>query len=105
MKIHETTLEYQEEVLPTVMPLLESHAFFWLVVLVTVGIFTWVAAKLWHIHSIPKYLAKEKGYSQAKLVFWLCILGLIWKPLWVLAVLTIVTDWDKVQQWIKEARS
>ncbi len=103
MKIHATTLLYEE--LPSVYKLLDSLVFMWFVVLVTVGIISWCLAKLWHVHSIPKHLAKEKGLAQAKLVFWLCILGLAWKPLWVLAVLAIVTDWDKVQLWLKGARS
>jgi hypothetical protein len=77
----------------------------WVVTTATVLLFVWIAAKLWHIHSIPKKLAKEKNLSQAKFVIWLCLLGLIWKPLWVVAVLTIVIDWDKFQLWIKEARS
>ena len=42
---------------------------------------------------------------QAKLIFWLCMLGLIWKPLWVIAVIAIVTDWDKAQLWFKGTRS
>ncbi|HFQ5113983.1 Mg2+ and Co2+ transporter [Vibrio vulnificus] len=102
MKIHATTLHY--DAYPSVYPLLEALPFMWFVVIVTVAIFVWVAAKLWHVHSIPKYVAKEKGLEQAKLVFWLCILGLMYKPLWVLAVLAIVTDWDKLQQWIRGAR-
>ncbi|WP_239502677.1 Mg2+ and Co2+ transporter [Vibrio astriarenae] len=77
----------------------------WFVVVVTVAIAVWVIAKLWHIHSIPKHLAKERGLAQAKLVFWLCLLGLVYKPLWILAVIAIVTDWDKVQLWLKGARS
>ena len=103
MEIHSTSLEYDQ--LPSVMPLLDSAIFMWFVVIVTSGVFVWIAAKLWMIHSIPKHLAKEKGLAQAKLIFWLCILGLAWKPLWVLAVLAIVTDWDKAQQWIRGSRS
>ncbi len=103
MKIHPTTLTYEHY--PSVYGLLESHIFMWFVVIVTVGIAIWVIAKLWHIHSIPKHLAKEKGLSQAKLIFWLCILGLFYKPLWIFAVLAIVTDWEKIQQWIKGAMS
>ncbi|MCZ4338674.1 Mg2+ and Co2+ transporter [Shewanella colwelliana] len=99
MHIHSTSLTYES--LPSVYRLLDSIGFMWFVVLITLGIIVWVAAKLWHIHSIPKHLAKEKGLAQAKLVFWLCVLGLIWKPLWILAVLAIVTDWDKVQLWIR----
>ncbi|MEG3219655.1 Mg2+ and Co2+ transporter [Vibrio gigantis] len=102
MKIHSTLLEYES--LPTVYKLLESIEFFWFVVVFTIAIVSWVVAKLWHIHSIPKHLAKEKGLAQAKLVFWMCILGLFWKPLWVVAVLAIVTDWDKVQEWIAGTR-
>ncbi|WP_394230354.1 Mg2+ and Co2+ transporter [Shewanella colwelliana] len=99
MHIHSTSLTYES--LPSVYRLLDSIGFMWFVVLITLGIIVWVATKLWHIHSIPKHLAKEKGLAQAKLVFWLCVLGLIWKPLWILAVLAIVTDWDKVQLWIR----
>ncbi len=103
MQIHSTTLVYES--LPSVYKLLESEILMWFVVLVTVAIISWALAKLWHIHSIPKHLAKEKGLAQAKLIFWLCILGLAWKPLWVLAVLAIVTDWDKVQEWIRGTKS
>ena len=99
MHIHSTCLTYES--VPSVYRLLDSIGFMCFVVLITLGIIVWVAAKLWHIHSIPKHLAKEKGLAQAKLVFWLCVLGLIWKPLWILAVLAIVTDWDKVQLWIR----
>lgn len=102
MKIHPTALEYQAY--PSVYPLLESVIFMWFVIIVTVGIAVWVLAKLWHVHSIPKHLAKERGLAQAKLVFWLCLLGLVYKPLWVLAVIAIVTDWDKVQNWIRGTR-
>lgn len=103
MKIHETALLYEQ--LPSVYGLLDSLIFMWFVVLVTVALIAWGLAKLWQVHSMPKHLAKEKGLAQAKLVFWLCLLGLAWKPLWVLAVLAIVTDWDKVQLWIKGTRS
>lgn len=103
MLIHPTNLTYKTY--PSVYPLLESIEFMWFVVVVTVAIAVWVVAKLWHIHSIPKHLAKERGLAQAKLVFWLCLLGLVYKPLWILAVIAIVTDWDKVQLWLKGARS
>ncbi|MCE2572380.1 Mg2+ and Co2+ transporter [Motilimonas eburnea] len=102
MKIHPTTLDY--EAYPSVFPLLESMVFMWFVIVVTVAIAVWVIAKLWQVHSIPKHLAKERGLAQAKLVFWLCLLGLVFKPLWVLAVIAIVTDWDKVQHWIRGTR-
>ncbi|MDF2153545.1 Mg2+ and Co2+ transporter [Vibrio sp. CAU 1672] len=102
MEIHPTTLTY--DTYPSVYPLLESIAFMWFVVIVTVAIAVWVIAKLWHIHSLPKHLAKERGLAQAKLVFWLCLLGLAYKPLWILAVIAIVTDWDKAQLWIKGTR-
>ncbi len=103
MQIHPTSLEFES--LPSIYALLDSIVFMWFIILVTVGIISWVAAKIWHIHSIPKHLAKEKGLAQAKLIFWMCILGLVWKPLWVLAVLAIVTDWDKVQTWFRGAQS
>lgn len=103
MKIHDTDLIYTN--LPGTIGLLNSVAFMWVITVVTVGVFCWVAIKLWHLHSLPKYLAKERGMQQAKLVFWLCMLGLFWKPLWVLAVIAIVTDWDKVQQWIRGTRA
>ena len=103
MRIHETNLVYEN--LPSVMTLLDSVAFMWFVTLVTLGIFSWIALKLWHLHSLPKYLANERGMQQAKLIFWLCMLGIVWKPLWVLAVIAIVTDWDKAQEWIKGTRA
>lgn len=102
MLIHPTQFTYQNY--PSVYPLLESIEFMWFVIIVTLAIAIWVIAKLWHIHSIPKHLAKERGLAQAKLVFWLCLLGLVFKPLWILAVIAIVTDWDKVQYWIKGTR-
>ncbi|WP_076414403.1 Mg2+ and Co2+ transporter [Shewanella sp. UCD-KL12] len=102
MRINDTSLQF--EALPQVYPLLNSIEFMWFIVIVTIAIISWIAAKLWQIHSIPKHLAKEKGLAQAKLIFWLCILGLAWKPLWFLAALAIVTDWDKVQTWIKGTR-
>lgn len=102
MEIHPTTLTY--DAYPSVYPLLESIAFMWFVIIVTVAIAVWVIAKLWHIHSIPKHVAKERDLAQAKLVFWLCLLGLVYKPLWMLAVIAIVTDWDRVQLWIKGTR-
>ncbi|WP_432469367.1 Mg2+ and Co2+ transporter [Agarivorans sp. QJM3NY_29] len=100
MVIHPTTFHYQHY--PTVYGLLESLAFMWFVVLVTLGIAIWLIAKLWHIHSIPKHLAQEQGLAQAKLIFWLCILGLFYKPLWILAVLAIVTDWENYNSGLKE---
>ncbi|QFU21373.1 Mg2+ and Co2+ transporter [Shewanella eurypsychrophilus] len=103
MKIHDTSLTFDD--MPSLMVLLDSVAFMWFIALVTVSIFSWVAIKLWHLHSLPKYMAKEKGMHQAKLIFWLCMLGLIWKPLWVIAVIAIVTDWDKAQLWFKGTRS
>ena len=66
--------------------------------------FIWAIAKLWSLHSIPKALAKEKGFRQGKLVFWLCMLGLIWKPLWVLAVMAVVIDWDALADWLRSLR-
>ncbi|WP_394130116.1 Mg2+ and Co2+ transporter [Shewanella maritima] len=102
MRINDTTLIFEET--PSVYMLLQSTEFMWFIVIFTIALLTWVTAKLWQIHSIPKHLAKEKGLAQAKLVFWLSILGLAWKPLWVLAVIAIVTDWDKVQDWIKGTR-
>ncbi|GLS82795.1 Mg2+ and Co2+ transporter [Paraferrimonas haliotis] len=103
MKIHPSSLEFEQ--LPSVYPLLDSVGFMWFVILVTLGIVIWCIAKLWQVHSIPKKLAKERGMSQASLVFWLCIMGLFVKPLWIIAVLIIVTDWDKIQQWIKGAQA
>ena len=86
------------------MGLLDSVLFFWLVVLVTTGLFAWLAWKLWSLHSIPKQIAKKQGWSQARLVFWLCMLGLIWKPLWVVAVVLVVIDWDALANWIRKLR-
>ncbi len=103
MNIHPTTLTYEQY--PSVYNILQSTVFMWFIVVVTLGIFAWTLSKLWYIHSIPKHLAKERGLSQAKLVFWLCILGMFYKPLWVIAVLTIVTDWDKIQNWLRGASS
>lgn len=86
------------------MGLLDSVLFFWFVVLVTTGLFAWLAWKLWSLHSIPKQIAKKQGWSQAKLVFWLCMLGLIWKPLWIVAVVLVVIDWDALANWIRKLR-
>jgi hypothetical protein len=83
------------------MGLLDSVVFFWFVVLVTTGIFVWLAWNLWKLHSIPKQISKREGWSQARLVFWLCMLGLIWKPLWVIAVIVVVIDWDALANWIR----
>ncbi len=102
MKIYPATLEYEQ--LPSVMGLLNSVAFYWFVVLVTTGVFVWLIAKLWSLHSIPKVLAKEKGYAQGRLVFWLCMLGLIWKPLWILAVMAVVVDWDALTDWLRSLK-
>ncbi len=99
MKIHPTELHYDQ--LPSIYPLLEATGFMWFVVVITIAILVWVLNKLWYIHSLPKHLAKEKGLGQAKLIFWLCMIGLFYKPLWIIAVLIIVTDWNKVQQWIR----
>ncbi|MGS0725276.1 Mg2+ and Co2+ transporter, partial [Shewanella sp. 0m-11] len=71
MKIHDTDLVYES--LPSIMVLLDSVAFMWVVTLITVAIFAWTGLKLWQLHSLPKYLAKERGMQQAKLVFWLCM--------------------------------
>jgi hypothetical protein len=101
MKIHSTDLTY--EAYPKVMPLLETPVFMWLILFITLGIMFFVLKKLWNVHSIPKHLAKERGYSQAKLVFWLCILGLAWKPLWIAAVLMMVVDWTALQNWFRES--
>jgi hypothetical protein len=97
MLIHETGFTYA--LMPSVMGLLNSHIFFWFVVLVTVGVVVFLAAKLWHLHSIPKY--QSKGMSQAKLVFWMTLLGLFFKPLWIFAVACIVIDWTALQNWIR----
>ncbi|WP_322804785.1 Mg2+ and Co2+ transporter [Vibrio alfacsensis] len=103
MQIHPTTLSYDHY--PSIYQVLESTIFMWLIVIVTLVVASWVLSKLWYIHSIPKHLAKERELGQAKLIFWLCILGLFYKPLWVLAVLAIVTDWAKLQLWIRGAMS
>ncbi|MBW3695173.1 Mg2+ and Co2+ transporter [Vibrio sp. T187] len=102
MKIHQSSLSYES--LPSVYQLLDTPIFMWVIALSTIALFAWVLNRLWFIHSIPKSKAKELNLGQSKLVFWLCILGIAWKPLWVAAVLAIVTDWDKVQLWLKEAR-
>jgi len=102
VKIHPTTFEYEH--LPAVMGLLDSVAFFWFVVLFTMVLLIWLIAKLWSLHSIPKVLAREKGYTQGRLVFWLTMLGMIWKPLWVLAVLAVVVDWDALANWLRRLR-
>jgi len=102
VKIHQTNLEYEH--LPTLIGLLDSHIFFWVIVLVTTSVFIWAIAKLWSLHSIPKVLAKEKGFRQGKLVFWLCMLGLIWKPLWILAVMAVVIDWGAFEDWVRSLR-
>ncbi len=103
MQIHSTTLTYDQ--LPSVYGLLESIIFMWFIVIVTLAITTWILSKLWHIHSIPKHVAKERNLPQEKLVFWLCILGLAYKPLWVLAVLSIVIDWQRIQEWLRGVKS
>lgn len=100
MKIHPSPYEQYVDP-PTIMALLDSTAFFWFVVVATVTMFFWLSLKLWELHSIPKKLAREKGWKQARLVFWLTLLGLIWKPLWVLAVILVVTDWVAVADWIR----
>jgi hypothetical protein len=89
---------------PAIMGLLDSVVFFWLVVILTMGIFAFIAWKLWGLHSIPKQLAKQRGWKQAQLVFWLCMLGLIWKPLWVAAVVLVVIDWEALADWIRALR-
>lgn len=103
MQIHSTSLIYEHY--PSIYPVLESVVFMWVLVIVSLSVAGWVVSKLWYIHSIPKHLAKERGLGQAKLIFWLCILGLFYKPLWILAVLAIVIDWEKLQQWIRGAVS
>lgn len=103
MIIHSTSLTY--EALPTVYPLLNTPIFMWAIVIFTVLLLCWVLKKLWYIHSLPKMKAKEEGLAQAKLIFWLCIMGLVWKPLWIAAVIAIVTDWSKIQHWLKGART
>lgn len=100
MKIHPSPYDQYVDP-PTIMGLLDSTAFFWFVVVVTVAMLFWLALKLWELHSIPKKLAREKGWKQARLVFWLTLLGLIWKPLWVLAVILVVTDWVAFADWIR----
>jgi len=102
VKIHQTTLEYEK--IPPLIGLLDSNVFFWFIVIVTSSFFIWAIAKFWSLHSIPKVLAKEKGFRQGKLVFWLCMLGLIWKPLWILAVMAVVIDWDAFEDWVRSLR-
>ena len=34
-------------------------------------------------------------------MFWLTLLGVIWKPLWILAVILVVTDWDALADWVR----
>ncbi|CAK3538241.1 Mg2+ and Co2+ transporter [Vibrio crassostreae] len=100
MKIHEITMEYKE--LPSVIALLESMPFYWVIITVTLGVFIVISAKLWHLHSLPKYASK--GTAQGKVVFWMTALGLFYKPLWIIAVITVLVDWDAIQRWIKETR-
>ena len=99
MKIHPTTLEYENT--PGIIGLLDSNGFFWFIVLVTVSTFIWAIWKLWKLHSLPKYQAKDKGYSQGRLVFWLCMIGLFVKPLWILAIILVVIDWDALRNWLR----
>ncbi|SET09374.1 Mg2+ and Co2+ transporter [Thalassotalea agarivorans] len=99
MNIHETSLAYNE--LPSVMALLDSVAFFWVIIIVTTGIFAFVAWKLWQLHCIPKKIAKEKGLPQANLIFWLSICGLFFKPLWILAILLMAIDYTALRTWLK----
>lgn len=43
---------------------------------------------------------------ESTLFMWFIVavtLGMFYKPLWIIAVLAIVTDWDKLQQWIRGA--
>ena len=104
MKIHPSPYdEYVDP--PAIVALLDSIAFFWFVVLVTVILFSWIAWKLWELHSVPKKISKELGWRQARLVFWLTMLGLIWKPLWVIAVILVVLDWDALADWIRALQS
>lgn len=102
MVIHPINLEYEH--LPEVMGLLDSMAFYWFIVLLTLSIVIWLIATLWTLHSLPKKLAKEKDFAQVKLVFWLAMLGLIWKPLWILAVMAVVIDWNALTNWLRSLR-
>ena len=103
MKIHPS---YYDEYVdpPRIMGVLDSTVFFWLVVIVTLAMLSWLAWKLWELHSVPKRLSRERGWKQARLVFWLTLLGLVWKPLWVLAVILVATDWDAFADWIRSLR-
>ena len=103
MKIHDSPYNYYLDP-PGIMGLLDSVIFFWFIILVTLGIFSWLAWKLWTIHSLPKTIAKQRGWRQARLVFWLSILGLIWKPLWIIAVVLVVLDWDALADWIRSVQ-
>jgi hypothetical protein len=100
MKIHPSPYDQYVDP-PTIMAVLDSIAFFWLIVSVTLVMFSWLAWKLWQLHSIPKRFARERGWRQARLMFWLTLLGLIWKPLWILAVILVVTDWEALADWIR----
>ena len=102
MQIHQTTLTYDE--LPSVMLLLDTTIFMWIVLISTLALVIWLGMKFWQYHSLPKVIAKKKNMAQTQFIFWLCMLGLVWKELWVLAVLAITIDWSLVQQWIRGTR-
>ncbi|MBY5921203.1 Mg2+ and Co2+ transporter [Ferrimonas balearica] len=99
MKVH-SDIDLGWDQVPAVLPILDANEFMWVLIAVSVGILGYVAAKLWKLHSLPKMIAKERGISQAKLVFWMCIFGLFYKPLWIAAVLCLVTDWTAVRHWL-----
>lgn len=95
MKIHATEMEWTQ--VPAIMPLLDSPMFMWVLLLVTLALVLFLASQFWKLHSLPKKLAKER--AQGRFVFWLCIFGLWFKPLWVLAALLMVVDWEALRVW------
>lgn len=99
MEIHDIYYDYSALPSDAVMLLLESSLFMWLIVIVTVGMVVWLVTKAWQIHCIPKKQAS--GSAQAKLVIWLSLLGLFWKPLWLLAVILILIDWQAMATWLR----
>lgn len=104
MKVHDYVYEYSSMPNDTVMTLLNTELFMWVTLFFSIVFTVVVLSKLWKLHTIPKRLAKERGYSQVRLVVWLTLLGLFWKPLWIAAVLIVAIDWTAMTSWIKEIR-
>ncbi|GAM54997.1 permease of the major facilitator superfamily [Vibrio ishigakensis] len=91
--------EYWTNVSPLKAKLFDKPVFMGFLAAMTLLTLSLAVWGYWVVHSMPKKHSEHTG--QAKLVFWLCMLGFFWGWLWIAAILIVVTDWSKIANVIK----